>query len=82
MAPHKAPSVVRAERAERRGGGGSRETKHLHTGGVGVGVLLLLLLLLLVLAVGASQASGRSFQLRGSRKGYGEMGGEEGSEEG
>ena len=44
-------------------------------------LLLLLLMLLLVLAVGASQASGRLFQLRGGRKGYGvEMGEDEGSD--
>ena len=43
---------------------------------------VLLLLLLLVLAAGASQASGRSCQPRGGRKGYGEMGGKEGSKEG
>ena len=48
-----------------------------------MGVLLLLLpRLLLVLAAGVSQASGRWFRPRGGRKGYGEMGGEEGSEEG
>ena len=45
-------------------------------------LLLLLLLLLLVLVAGISQASGRSFRPRGGRKGYGEMGGEEGSEKG
>ena len=45
-------------------------------------MVVLLLLLLLLLAVGVSPASGRSSQLRGDRKEYGEMGGEEGSEEG
>ena len=45
-------------------------------------LLLLLLLLLLVLVASVSQASGRSSQLRGCRKGYGYMGKEEDSEEG
>ena len=45
-------------------------------------LLLLLLLLLLVLVASVSQASGRSCQLRGDRKEYGEMNREEGSEEG
>ena len=44
-------------------------------------LLLLLLLLLLVLTTGVSQTNER-FRLRGWRKGCGEMGGEEVSEEG
>ena len=47
-----------------------------------MGVLLLLLLLLvLVLVAGASQASGQSYRPRGDRKGYGEVGEEEGRRE-